>query len=657
MKIIDIFECEDLKLSNPTNEEANEHFTPYGGIIGVLKGSHFKPAGISKNGRYYPEDDRHGRLWETQLKRKDLQETMNNHLMYGCIGHSNESSDELLASGKASHFTKNLKIIPTGDPKSPYQGYAESYILNTEAGRNLKTYLEAGMKLAMSTRAEGDIIPGQFHKVNENGSFRDLPILDPSKYRLERVDVVSFAGFPDCKPTYSAKIEMAESVTNENNLPDNPIEESNTMSTQNENTNALIQKHAGDVVIQVTADNQISLSKAQSTPSTAQFTNAPHDKSGTATDAVDANGAGEVTYSQKSGAANTITEDKETVAENVIVSLMNVIDEQKAKIKELEEAVSAVAENVASDPTPDLNKMSAQQVADWKKGMVTPGVANPEENVAALKANVNEEGLPADAGELLAAAEKFFEEVGDPDMIIAKLVRLHEMETEFGSAAEIREAINLMNTFVSKVGSIDQVTAMLEEAVDFHHKIGSQAEIVSICKLLEEFCKKFGSIESASAAIENSTKFFHECGAPEVIREKLRVAAAYESLGITDINEIKSILEELKTKKFENYALKISKDTGLNYDRVVQYLNEGYTHTDIVRIYNEASSVYDKLLTVNESVDVNSMPLRAIDQDGDSFTLDNVKLTVGNSYTQNESDNRLNRVLNKFSAELPKASK
>ena len=161
-------------------------------IIGMIEGQFFQPDGMSRNQRWYSR-----RLWENVLANPDVKNRLLNHTMFGEIGHSDGPvTDMTLRKGEASHIITDLWIDEKG------RGMGRAYILNTEAGRNLKIYLGATSKLKVSTRGEGVYLEGQYH----NG----CPVIDPDTYDLQTVDFVLNPGFLETSANLTAQKESVE---------------------------------------------------------------------------------------------------------------------------------------------------------------------------------------------------------------------------------------------------------------------------------------------------------------------------------------------------------------------------------------------------------------------------------------------------------------
>lgn len=147
-------------------------------VLGKIKGCFFVPNGVSRNNRYYSKE-----LWEKVLNSSDVKKRMTEKRMFGTISHSQAIDDTALLEGKISHIITNLSIVNN-------QGIGEALILDTPAGRVLNTFLRAGSKLFVSSRANGAF------KGEENG----VPRVDPETYELAGFDVVIDPGFVQANP-------------------------------------------------------------------------------------------------------------------------------------------------------------------------------------------------------------------------------------------------------------------------------------------------------------------------------------------------------------------------------------------------------------------------------------------------------------------------
>jgi len=169
-------------------------------ILGILKGDHFVPEGISRNVRKYEEE-----LWIKVVKNPAIIQRQLLGQVMGTIGHDLEITDVEIREGKVSHYTREMQIIRRS---GTLQGYAESYVLDTEVGRTLHAMWAGGVHLYFSSRADGKFRSNE--KFYDETTGQHIPIVDPDKYVFERFDVVSKPGFLQAQPNYE---RVAESLS------------------------------------------------------------------------------------------------------------------------------------------------------------------------------------------------------------------------------------------------------------------------------------------------------------------------------------------------------------------------------------------------------------------------------------------------------------
>lgn len=183
-------------------------------VIGVVRGAFFFPDGTSANERFYPRD-----LWERVLQNPGIKKRLENRTMFGKIGHDDRPcTDEDLEKGRVSHIISNLHIGANG------VGMGEALILNTEMGRNLLTYMDAGAKIKISSRASGGFKEGATHK--------GMPIVDPLAYILETFDFVLNAGFANTNPVLAESAKTKTTRKMEDQILQRLLENRDSSQTQ-----------------------------------------------------------------------------------------------------------------------------------------------------------------------------------------------------------------------------------------------------------------------------------------------------------------------------------------------------------------------------------------------------------------------------------------
>jgi len=167
--------------------EAKEKRRP--GVLAVVEGTFFVADKPSRNGRIYPRE-----LWENVVSSPDLKRMLQDRLLFGTVGHVEEQLDDLIREGKVSHVVTELKLLPDG------RGWGRAEILDTPVGRVLKTLLESGSKLSVSSKAYGE-----YEGQTGEGYWR----VSPGSFLLERFDFVVDPGFLEAQPKVK---EVYESV-------------------------------------------------------------------------------------------------------------------------------------------------------------------------------------------------------------------------------------------------------------------------------------------------------------------------------------------------------------------------------------------------------------------------------------------------------------
>lgn len=187
--------CEALNVKH-------DYIDPKFHTIGVIEGC-FAPIGeMSRNNRVYDEDH-----YPTILANTILQNKIAMRRMWGTIGHHNKKvDDEDLAKEEVSHVVTCLEVREREDG-TPYL-YGRAEIINTRAGRALRTYYRSGFTLYVSSRGGGKLlpVPGQKYKR-----------VDKTRYFLETFDVVSDPGFLGACPVPNVAEHIEESIIEDYN--------------------------------------------------------------------------------------------------------------------------------------------------------------------------------------------------------------------------------------------------------------------------------------------------------------------------------------------------------------------------------------------------------------------------------------------------------
>jgi hypothetical protein len=194
-------------------------------IIGRATGV-FAPIGVmSRNNRIYDGDH-----YDYILGNQHLVDRIGARGMLGTIGHHDKKVDDQdLADGKVSHIVTDLHIKEEEDGTRNLYGTLE--ILDTPAGRLLKTYYDSGMPLFVSSRGGGNLlnVPNESYKR-----------VDKTKYFLETFDIVRNPGFLQAKPVYE---KVSEDVAEE------PVEETQEVHESVDKLDVLLDKMSDLITI------------------------------------------------------------------------------------------------------------------------------------------------------------------------------------------------------------------------------------------------------------------------------------------------------------------------------------------------------------------------------------------------------------------------
>lgn len=177
----------------------------YKGVIGTLKGIFADMNHPTRNGRQYTKA-----CWEQALNSDDVKEKLETRTMFGELDHPAERLETL--QERAAIITTKLEM---NDKDGVIMGEAD--ILDTPFGRILKTFIDAGVKVGISSRGAGE----------ETTSPSGVNQIIPETFYLETFDIVSM---PAVK---SARLSLVESK-NRNIITEAFAREINTAKSNKE---------------------------------------------------------------------------------------------------------------------------------------------------------------------------------------------------------------------------------------------------------------------------------------------------------------------------------------------------------------------------------------------------------------------------------------
>lgn len=154
------------------------------GVLGTLKGVFADMKHPTRNGRLYSRE-----CWEKALNSDDVKEKLETRTMFGELDHPEDRLETL--QERAAIVVTRLEM---DDKNGVVNGEAD--ILDTPFGRILKTFVDAGVKVGISSRGSGEEVASSITEGNE---------IVPDTFYLETFDVVAL---PAVK---KARLELVES--------------------------------------------------------------------------------------------------------------------------------------------------------------------------------------------------------------------------------------------------------------------------------------------------------------------------------------------------------------------------------------------------------------------------------------------------------------
>jgi len=505
-KIQDIFEVSSnqLTLRDPLDEELKDN--PH--IIGIVEGQHFVPGGFSRNNRYYPQDEKYGNLWsEVFDKDEDVKERMNHNTMYGSIGHNIELNEDALREGKASHFTKNCKIVKKDN--GTYEGLATTCILDTPAGRALKAYLGSGGNWFVSSRADGDYYESATMLTHEGKKAR---VLDPKKFKFERFDWVLKPGFLQANPKLLEELgdNMGKSIT-----------DATRHLTEDDGLSQDVTPDDKDKI----GDGNPIVVPPEDVPV------APPAPADDKTDPpTDINELPPVAPPEAPPAVPP-TVKGDTGSEDALP------DENPEDEEALPTSSEAVIESLQ-------NKLATYESLGTPKEM--------ESLVATMENLINEIGTPQQIRETYDSIQNFFKSVGSPAQIRESMTRILDFTEKFESVVagkDVNESLKSVGEVLTKAGSLDKLVSLVESFDEFTKKHGDIKTVESMISKTEELTRANRALalsENIGVDSDKIRKMIDEGSTDEKIIEHYKAIKR----GINDKIIFKpSTLEDLTSKQ------------------------------------------------------------------------------------------------------------
>lgn len=163
----------------------NDNTKPkYKGVLGTLRGIFADMKNPTRNGRLYSKE-----CWKHALENEDVKEKLETRTMFGELDHPEDRLETL--QERAAIIVTKLEM----DEKNQVIN-GEADILDTPFGRILKTFIDSGVKIGISSRGSGEEVASMKTEGNE---------IVPETFYLETFDVVAL---PAVK---AARLSLVES--------------------------------------------------------------------------------------------------------------------------------------------------------------------------------------------------------------------------------------------------------------------------------------------------------------------------------------------------------------------------------------------------------------------------------------------------------------
>lgn len=174
------------------------------GVLGTISGACADYKHKTRNSNFYPR-----KLWENAFNDPLIKESMEDRILIGELDHP--------CDGRLETQAVNSCIVMTSYNFNDKDGLLEGTfdILDTPNGRILKTLLDAGCKIGVSSRGEGDITEG----LDESGDKANC--VDPSSYTFVGFDAVVLPAVKKAKPALQESFKRGsfkESIERQVNL-------------------------------------------------------------------------------------------------------------------------------------------------------------------------------------------------------------------------------------------------------------------------------------------------------------------------------------------------------------------------------------------------------------------------------------------------------
>lgn len=190
----------ERKVGSLSLSEEVQNQAPRKGILGTLKGVCADYKNKTRNGNFYSR-----KLWENAFNDPIIKESLEDRILIGELDHpgtrlETKATNACIIMTDYEFDDNNGKLLGTFD------------ILDTPNGQILKTLLDAGCKIGVSSRGEGDITEG----LSESGETSSC--VDPNTFTFVGFDAVVLPAVKEAKPIMQESFKrgtLRESLSNQ----------------------------------------------------------------------------------------------------------------------------------------------------------------------------------------------------------------------------------------------------------------------------------------------------------------------------------------------------------------------------------------------------------------------------------------------------------
>lgn len=431
-------------------------------IIGRAVGPFFLIDGESRNRKFYSK-----KLWENAISKNQV--SMAERSVLGSIGHDVKLDDQALREGLVSHIVTKLWIDEVAKV-----GMGEILILGTKVGRELNTLLRSKIKLAVSSRASGEVSG----RTSGGGE-----IVNPDTYVLEGFDFVRTPGVPIAYP------KIVESHTSE--LPTKAITEENKMALEQ-----LVESLSSEKV-QLTAqlDEALKATSAEKVKAT----------------------AAQQSLDLKIKEVDGLNESLKTTK--------SLNEELQAKIKAYESL--GTPEQITSS-TKNLKEI----VESYKELGSAEEISEAFDESTKLLAKFSELGSPEKVGEVFDLVEDYLT-LGKPENISESLTKLNLYEA-LATVDEVNKLIDVVENY-SKLATPAEVEKLLD-IVENYSELATPHQIDRLIQIVEAYTE-LGTPEQIDSALTKAQNFFESASNTKNVKLAESFASKYD-LDKSDAKEL-----------------------------------------------------------------------------------------------------------------------